>query len=240
MITDMARRACVLAAPRVGSYLAAAACLALAACGPPPAPAPLGAFAPASLADVQAMAAATLPTRRELVAIHWTYDEGDAPVGGRGAVRLAPPDSLRLDVAVPVIGRATLVVAGDSVWSQPSRLARQLMPGRELLWAMFGVVQLPPGVAAYERGARADGGELVRFTRPDGVRTTLELRRGLLLGATAERGTRMIGRLALTRDAEGAIVRAETVDNEHGARFIVTVDRREASGPFPDEIWRRP
>jgi hypothetical protein len=230
----------VLAALRRGSYLAAAACVVFVACAAPPGPVPLGGFEPASAASVEAMAAATLPTRRELVALHWSYDEGDAPVTGRGAARLAPPDSLRLDVAVPVIGRATLVFAGDSAWSAPGHLAQQVAPGRAAVWAMFGVVQLPPGVTAFERGARPDGGELVRFTRPDGVLTTLELRQGLLLGATAQRGSRTIARLALTRDAEGAIVRAEAVDEEHAMRFIVTVDRREASGPFPDEIWRRP
>jgi hypothetical protein len=239
MITDV-RRARALAGPRAGSYLAAAACLVLAACAPPRAPAPVGAFEPASPAAVAAMAAATMPVRRELVAIHWTYDEGDAPVTGRGAVRVAPPDSLRLDVAVPVIGRATVVLAGDSAWTQPRRLTQQLAPGRALLWAMFGVVQLPPGATGFERGVAAGGGELFRFTRPDGVVVTLELSRGRLMGATAERGTRTIGRLALTRGADGAIVRAETDDDEHGMRFIVTVDRREASGPFPDEIWRRP
>ncbi len=236
----MAAPARLLAALRSRSYLAAAAGLAAAACAPPRAPVPVGAFAPVSVADVEALAAATVPARRELVAIHWSYDEGDAPVSGRGAVRLAPPDSLRLDVAVPVIGRATLVLAGDSSWTAPERLAGQLAPGRALLWAMFGVVRLPPGVTTYERGARADGGELVRFTTADGVTTTLELRDGRLLGGTAERGTRTVGRLALTRDAAGAIVRAQTEDDEHGTRFVVTVDRREPSGPFPAAIWHRP
>jgi hypothetical protein len=234
--------ATALAALRPRSYLAAAACLGLAACGPAalPAPVPVGAFQPASAADFDAMAARTLPSARELVAIHWTFDEGDGPVTGRGAVRLAPPDSLRLDVAVPVIGRATIVLAGDSAWSQPERLARQVAPERDLVWAMFGVVRLPADLTALERGAAADGGELYRFARPDGLLTTLQLRDGRLLGATAQRGPRTLGRLALTRDSAGAIVRAETVDEEHGTRFVVKVDRREGSGPFPSGIWRRP
>ncbi len=232
--------ALALAALRRRSYLGAAAGLLVAACGPPPAPVPVGAFEPATAADFEAMAARTLPARRELVAIHWTYDEGEGPVTGRGAVRLAPPDSLRLDVRVPVVGRATIVLAGDSAWSQPERLARQVAPERDLVWAMFGVVRLPPDLADLERGARAEGGELYRFARPGGLRTTLEVRDGRLLGATAQRGQRTMGRLAITRDSGGAIVRAETVDEENGARFIVTVDRREASGPFPSDIWRRP
>jgi hypothetical protein len=61
-----------------------------------------------------------------------------------------------------------------------------------------------------------------------------------LLGATQSRGDRSIGRLALTRDAAGMIVRAEAVDLEHSVRFVVDVNRRESGGAFPSEIWRRP
>jgi len=126
------------------------------------------------------------------------------------------------------------------LYLSPERLARQVVPERDLVWAMFGVVRLPADLSALERGESADGSELYRFVRPDGLLTTLQLRDGRLLGATAQRGPRTLGRLALTRDSAGAIVRAETVDEEHGTRFGVQVDRREASGPFPGEIWRRP
>jgi len=230
----------MLAGPRARFYLAAAAGVAAAACHAPPAPVPAGAFAPATRAQAEALVAATVPAGRELLAIHWAYDNGDAPVTGRGAVRMAPPDSLRLDVGVPVVGRATLVVAGDTAWSEPGRLAPELAPGRALLWAMFGVVQLPPEAEAFELGTTAGGERLLRFTRADGARATLVLRGGRLVGAVAERGSRLVGRLALTRDASGAIVRAETVDEARGVRFVVTVDHREASGPFPREIWIHP
>ena len=70
--------------------------------------------------------------------------------------------------------------------------------------------------------------------------TTLELRGDTLLGATQARGTQSLGRLDLTRDASGMIVRAEATDIEHGARFTVSVDHREMGGAFPSEIWRRP
>jgi hypothetical protein len=210
------------------------------ACGPKPAPlAPEGAFVPASPGEFRSLAARTRPAEPVLLAIRWRYDDGETPVSGRGAVRLVPPDSLRLDVGVPVLGRATLVLAGDSVWSQPDRLVSQVMPNRGLVWAMFGVVRPPDGLASVERSQSADR-RRYRVAGADGIVTTLELRGDALLGATQARGERPIGRLALTRDSAGMIVRAEATDLEHSARFVVTVDHREVGGSFPNDIWRRP
>ena len=89
----------LLAAPRGLSYLGAAGLIVTAACGRPPAAVvPVAGFAPASAQQFRAMAARTVPAMAQLLAIRWRYDDGSGPVGGRGAVRLAPPDSLRLDV----------------------------------------------------------------------------------------------------------------------------------------------
>jgi len=218
----------------------AAVALAAAACGPPPAPpAPAGSFVPASPGEHAAAAARTLPPAREQLAIRWRYDDGDTPITGRGAVRLAPPDSLRLDVGVPIVGRATLVLAGDSVWSRPAGLVEQVLPNRSIVWAMLGVVRLPDAVTCVERSDASDH-RLWRVTAADGLTTTLELRGDTLLGATAARGGRAVGQLALTRDATGAVVRAVTVDLEHSVRFTMDVDQRSPGGPYPSEIWRRP
>ena len=189
--------------------------------------------------EFAAAAARTAPVAPALLTIHWRYDDGDTPVSGRGAVRFAPPDSLRLDVGVPVVGRATLVLAGDSAWSKPGALVRQVLPNRSLVWAMFGVVRPPDSVASVERSEAPDH-RAWRVTDGDGVVTTLELRGDTLLGASAARGERPIGRLALSRDSTGAVVRAETVDLEHSIRFVMDVDRRETGGTFPSDIWRRP
>ncbi|HXY19794.1 MAG TPA: hypothetical protein VEH83_07330 [Gemmatimonadales bacterium] len=225
---------------RSGRAVAIAAAAVLAACGRPPEPVvPAGTYLPVSPREFAAAAARTLPAAPALLTIRWRYDDGDTPVTGRGAVRLAPPDSLRLDVGVPVVGRATLVLAGDSAWSKPGSLVRQVLPNRSLVWAMLGVVRPPDSVASVERAETSDH-HVYRVTDGDGVVTTLELRGDTLLGATAARGERAIGRLSLTRDSTGAVVRAETVDLEHSIRFVLDVDRRESGGAFPSEIWRRP
>jgi hypothetical protein len=216
------------------------ALLLAAACGPKPGPVvPAGVFVPASPAEFRSVAARTAPGGPLLLTIRWRYDDGETPVSGRGAVRLVPPDSLRLDVGMPILGRATLVLAGDSVWAQPDRIVSQVLPNRALVWAMFGVVRPPDGLASVERSQTADH-RVYRVAGADGIVTTLELRGDTLLGASQARGERPVGRLELTRDSAGMIVRAEATDFEHSARFVVNVEHREAGGPFPHEIWRRP
>jgi hypothetical protein len=229
-----------LAALRGRSYLAVSLAVMAAACSRPPAPlAPSGGYAPLSAEAFAAVAARTVPSAAQLLQVRWGYDDGDRQATGRGAVRLAPPDTLRLDVGVPVVGRATLVLAGDSSWAQPDEVVAELPQSRAVLWALFGIIPRP------ERGTRIETGEtpdrrLFRLTASDGLITLLECRADTLLRATELKGDRIVGRLALTRDAAGALVRAEATDVEHGVRFVVVVVHRETTGAFPDEIWRRP
>jgi len=229
-----------LAALRRRFYLAAALAVMAEACARPPAPlAPTGAWEPMRAEAFAAVAARTVPAAAQLLRVHWRYDDGNQEAGGKGAVRLAPPDSLRLDVAVPVVGRATLVLAGDSSWSQPNDLADQVPRSRSLLWALFGIMRPQDARTRIETGDAA-GRRLYRLTAVDGLVTWLECRGDTLLVATELRGDRIVGRLALTRDTTGAVIKADAMDFEHGVRFVVQVDHREASEPFPAEIWRRP
>jgi len=232
--------ATLLAAPGDRVYLAVWLSVMLAACGRlPPPPSPSGPYAPESVAAFGAMAARTVPPSAQLIRIRWRYDDGNQEVSGRGAVRLAPPDSLRLDISVPVVGRATLVLAGESTWSQPGEVVREVPQSRAILWALFGIIHRPDGGTRIEVGDAADR-RLHRLTAPDGSVTLLECRGDTLLGATELAGGKMVGRLVLTRDRAGAVVKADAADLAHGVRFVAEVEHREASDPFPSEIWRRP
>ena len=211
-----------------------------AACGRPPAPpSPLGGYAPVSAETFAAMAARTLPSAAQLIRFRWRYGDGDRDARGRGAARLAPPDSLRLDVGVPVVGRATLVLTGDAAWAQPHEVVDELPQSRAILWALFGIIRRPDDGTRIEVGDAADR-RLFRLTAPDGEVTVLQCRGDTLLGATQLKGDRTVGWLVLTRDAAGALVKADATDVEHGARYVVEVEHRETSEPFPSEIWRRP
>jgi hypothetical protein len=211
-----------------------------AACARAPAlPEPLGAYAPVSMDAFAALAARTVPPASQLLRVRWGYEDADRAATGRGSARLAPPDSLRLDIGIPVVGRATLVLAGDSAWGQPGSVADVVPASRGVLWALFGIVRRPDAGTRIEAGDAADR-RLFRLTAPDGLVTLLECRGDTLLGATELKGGRMVGRLVLTRDATGAVIKAVATDIEHGARYTVEVEHRETSEPFPAELWRRP
>jgi len=229
-----------LAAPPGRSYLAVLLMVIAAGCARPPVlPAPVGAWTPVSEASFAAMADRTVPSAAQLLRVRWSYLDGDREANGRGAVRLAPPDSLRLDVAVPVVGRATLVLAGGTTWAQPDEVVDAVPRSRAVLWALFGIIRRPQGGTRIEAGEAADR-RLYRLTDPDGGVTVLECRGDTLLGATVSAAGRVVGRLALTRDASGAVAKADARDLERGMRFVVEVEHREASEPFPADIWRRP
>ncbi len=230
----------LLARVRGGSYLAASLAVITAACARPTAPlVPVGGFAPLGGEAFAAIAARTAPGGAELLQFRWRYEDSDRRVSGRGAARLAPPDSLRLDVGVPVLGRATLVMAGESAWADPDEIVHEVLPNRLVVWALFGVIRAPDVGTRIEVGEAADR-RLFRLTSPDGTVTVLECRGDTLLRATEMKGERPVGQLVLARDAGGAVVRSEATDTEHATRFVVEVSHRETSGPFPGEIWRRP
>jgi hypothetical protein len=232
-----------LAGPSRGAYLALVAWLAFASgCrrAPPPL-APEGAvFSPLSAEAFAAAAAPTVPAAPELLALRWRFRDPQSEVAGRGAVRVSPPDSLRVDVRGPLgFGRATLVVAGDESWADPPELVRQVLPRRFLLWAMLGVVRAPD--SAMRREAFTDGARrLLRVAEPDGLVTTFELRDGRLTGVAVAREAGMVARLTFVRDVRGALVRADAEDLERNARLSFDIQSRTSGVTFPAEVWRHP
>ncbi len=111
-------------------------------------------------------------------------------------------------------------------------------PSRAMVWALFGVVRPPAAVVTVEEKDSLPRRSF-RVTEPGGAVTALEFAGDTLLRATRSRGGKTVGQLALTRDSLGALARVEAVDRDEGARFVLTVLRREG-GPFPGEIWRHP
>src|SRR5437870_4385361 len=124
--------------------------LALASVGCRAAPGPLvpeGAGA-VTIEQVSTWVNATRPTEDRLHRFKWLFQDERSSAGGRGSARIAPPDSLRFDVAGPFgSGAASAAVVGDrALWAQPPDAVKKLVPNYPLMWAMFGVARRPePG-----------------------------------------------------------------------------------------------
>src|SRR6185295_962177 len=123
------------------SYLA----LTLAACRGTPGMLVPAAAAPVSREQVSQWVAATVPDEHRLHRFKWLFQDERSSAGGRGSARIAPPDSLRFDVAGPFgSGAAAAAVVGDQpLWAEPPDAVKKLVPNYPLMWALLGVAREP-------------------------------------------------------------------------------------------------
>lgn len=141
---------CVLRARRVSVRGAALVALFLVGCAPPAAKPLPGAIAPAMALPSSELA----PGHRQIV-FDWEYEQGDARMRGEGVVRVAPPDSARLDLFLGGgFGSGAAILLGDSVEAPLVEAARRLIPPAPMLWAALGRLAIPP---AADTTVRVDG-----------------------------------------------------------------------------------
>ena len=212
--------------------------LALAGCrGAPGALVPVGAV-PVTRAQVAAWVAGTQPPEHRLHRFKWLFQDERSSAGGRGSARVAPPDSLRFDVAGPFgSGAASAAVIGDRpLWAEPPDAVKKLVPNYPLMWAMFGVARLPePGdslvgvsdgtVTAWRYAGDADTIEYVRTQGEPGKLVTEVRHAG-----------KVVGRAETTLDGGGAPISARllvpTVPAKLDLTFLST-----ARADFAPDIW---
>src|SRR5215213_664618 len=160
---------------------------------------------PTSLAEVAPWVSATVPAAHQVYRFKWLLRDERGSAGGRGAVRVAPPDSMRFDVAGPFgSGAASAVVVGDrAMWTDPADAIARLVPNYPLMWAMFGVARLPsedatvqalstPSLQAWQY---AGAGDTVQYSRAIGGA-------GQFI-AEVDHGRELIGRAETTLDSTG-------------------------------------
>src|SRR5919204_3210622 len=119
--------------------------LLLAGCRAAPGPlVPMGAE-PVSTAQVDAWVHETIPSDSRLLRFKWLFRDDRSSAGGRGSARIAPPDSMRFDVAGPFgSGAASAAVVGaQPLWAEPPDAVAKLVPNYPLMWGMFGVARPP-------------------------------------------------------------------------------------------------
>ncbi len=227
-----------VATARGRSYVGLVA-LALAGCTPrPPAVVPSQGFEPATRSALSEAARRLVPAGHEIVRFGWRSDDGRLMLSGQGATRLAPPDSMRVDIAASLgVGRATIIMTGDSAQAQPADVVDRILPDRFALWVALGFIRIPDGAERVER--LADGGRtLWRVTDALGRITVFDTRGDTLVGATREENGRTTSVLQLTRDRGGHVTRARLTDYGRALRLEVDITGREASEAFAPDLWR--
>ncbi len=211
------------------------------ACGGRPAPLipqPLAAAPPES---VMVWTGGIGPTRPVALRFKWRYRDERVSGGGRGTVRMAPPDSVRVDWATSFnIKTGAAVVVGDSLrWADPKdQFSSSVAQALQLVWTALGVVR-PPLAGAAVSGARDSARVVWRHAE---LRDTVDYRLVIAVPRTLEAEWRREGRvMARSRTVLGPAGLPQSVRievPERPARFDLTFVAVDTTATFPPALWR--
>jgi hypothetical protein len=194
---------------------------ALVSCGPPAAGALGGAPLPA-----MAVPPTHLAPGYRLIAFRWEYVEENQLTRGDGAVRLAAPDSARLDLFVAGLGGSAFLI-GDALYAPLPPGAQRLVPPATMLWAAFGRLSVP---AASDTVVRQIG-DVIRADIGEEPVWRASFRENSLVRLEHIAG----GRIVEWVEREGTRVRYTS--NAAPRRLTLTITRDEPSEPFDPAIW---
>jgi hypothetical protein len=212
--------------------------LAVAGCRAAPGPLVPAAAQPATPEQVARWVTATLPDHHRLYRFKWLFRDEKSSAGGRGSARIAPPDSMRFDVAGPFgSGAASAAVVGDQpLWTEPPDAIRKLVPNYPLMWAMFGIARMPEQ-GLHLRGLTEGQVTAWQYLGPtdtvEYVRTAGSPNR---LVAEVRRAGEVIGRAETTLDSLGAPLTARLTVPSVPARLDLTFSSTTPADFAPD-IW---
>ena len=199
-------------------------------------------LAPTDPSRVEEWVAGYTPGQDVRYDLRWTYRTARGSTKNRAAIRISPPDSLRLDFRGPFGKSGAAVVIGDSgVWSRPEGDFKDLLRAAPLFWAALGMPRAPGrgvSVLALETPER-------RAWRYAGVSDTFDFvelhQKPRRLLAEMRRGGRVIGRSeAEFNEAGDQIVTSQLDFPTEESRFNFTVDSVTHAEAFGPDIWRRP
>ena len=208
------------------------------ACRSEPGPVLPAAAHPMSRDEVAPWVAQTIPDENRLHRFKWLFVDEQASAGGRGSVRVAPPDSLRFDVAGPFgSGAAAAVVVGQrAAWTEPADAIAKLVPDYPLMWAMFGVAT-PPAVGDSVRGLSRDSITIWRYAGPtDTIQYSRKAGNPVRFFAEVRRSGKLIGRAETTLRPDGAPIKARLTVPRPPAKLDLTF-LSTTRATFAPDIW---
>jgi hypothetical protein len=198
------------------------ATLLLVACLPSAAPLP-GVVAPD-----RSLPALTLPPGHRQVVFRWEYQEGELAARGDGAVRIAPPDSARLDFFLGGgLGGGTAILIGDSLRAPHADLVRRYIPPTPMMWAALGRLAIP---SLPDTVVKLDG-DLLRADVGRPVQWRVAIRGDTLVSLERIDDGKIVERL--TRNAVGSAV----YESPGARRKLELTILRDQPGSFDASIW---
>jgi hypothetical protein len=174
--------------------------------------------------------------------LKWKYRNARGAAGGRAAIRIAPPDSLRFDFRGPFGKSGTAMVVGDSgMWAKPEGDFDDILRAAPLFWAALGI-PLAPGPKMKAFGLERPEGRAWRYATASDTFDFLETRqKPAHLLAEMRRAGKIVGVVDAQFNEAGSHVVASRLDfPTTESRFSFTVDSVVTTEAFGSEIWRRP
>lgn len=209
-------------------------------CHPAPGPLLPVAAAPVSPQQVATWVQATVPPDSRLLRFKWLFRDERSSAGGRGSARIAPPDSLRFDIAGPFGSNpAAAAVVGDSaIWVRPEDVIRKLVPNYPLMWALLGVARFPDSSAVL-RGLSEDGTTMWQYAQGS---DTVEYVRssgtpGKLIAEVRQAG-KVVGRAETRLAPDGFPASARLTVPSVPARLDLTFLSSARSARFAPDTWQ--
>jgi len=200
------------------------ACVLLAAVGCAPVAAPLKGV----LAPDRSLPTLTLPPGHRHIVFKWDYAEGDIAARGDGAVRMASPDSARLDFFLGGgLGAGAAILIGDSLRTPHADLVRRYIPPTPMMWAALGRLAIP---ALPDTVVRLDG-DVLRADVGRPVEWRVAIRGDTLVGLEHISGGKITD--SFSRRPNG-VLSYEAPGARRQLRLTVL---REQPGSFNATIW---
>lgn len=184
------------------------------------------------------------PGKRLRYELRWRLENDRGTFGGRAAVRVAPPDSLRFDIRGG-FGRsgAAMVVGSEGIWARPESDFKDILQSAPLFWAALGAPLKPPAGAktfgvrgpdrrAWRYGVGADTFDFVLVRDRPQERLLAEMRRrGQIVGVVEA---------LFPPGGGGKVASARMNFPAADLRFAFSVESLDSATVFPSDVWQRP
>ena len=182
-----------------------------------------------TLSPDRSLPAIALRSGHHNVVFRWDYQEGEIAARGDGSVRIAAPDSARLDFFLGGgLGAGAAILIGDSLRTPRADLARRYIPPPPMMWAALGRLAIP---SLPDTVVRLDG-SVIRADVGHPVQWRVAIRGDTLIGLDHISDGKIVE--TVFRGTNGVVI----YEKPGSRRKLTLTTLREETGSFDASIWR--